>query len=196
MSTSKFDELVAILSEDYNKTYEYLRRNCKFIEQLTQKLDKYLGCGLNNLFFYTSEGGGNKIPVQNNLQELMTVKTNCYFEFRLLIKIKVDQFSRIYDCGPSFVKNNLPPPSQVVLLMAINQQDENLFIVVAPTINEKGQVSAKSFNVNPTIDDSWIELFESCFKVMKKTIEGGLEKRIRELGTETDNASQQAFVLL
>jgi uncharacterized membrane protein YukC len=51
MSTSKFEQLVEILSEDYNKTDEYLNRNSKFLEQLTQKLDKYLGCGLNNLFF-------------------------------------------------------------------------------------------------------------------------------------------------
>lgn len=147
-------------------------------------------------FFYTSEGGGSKTPVQNNIQDLITVKTNCYFEFRLLIQIKVDRLSRIYDCVPSFVENNLTPPSQVVLLMAINQQEENLFIVVAPAINEKEEVVGKIFNVNPTIDDSWIELFESCFKVIKKTIEGGLEKRIRELGTETDNASKQALGLL
>jgi len=44
MSSSKFDELVEILSKDYEETGEYLKRNCAFINQLTEELSKYLGC--------------------------------------------------------------------------------------------------------------------------------------------------------
>jgi len=195
MSASKFEQLVEILSNDYDSTAKYLKAHSSFIELLTKKLSDYLECDINNLYFYTPEGKENKVPVQNDFQDLIKVTVDCSFEFQLLLKIKNNRFVS-HDCGSSFVENNLIPPSQVVLLMTTRQQEENSFMVRAPALDEKEQVFVKNFHINLTRDDSWTELLESCFKVIKKTIEGGLEKRIIELRTETDdNSRRQAFGL-
>ena len=97
MSASKFDELVAILSEDYRKTEEYLKRNFNFIEQLTLKLDNYIGCGLSNLLCYIPEGETNKAPVENNIESLIAenfivVRDDLCFVFPLMIQIKSNSF--------------------------------------------------------------------------------------------------------
>jgi hypothetical protein len=195
MSKSKFEQLVEILSNDYDSTAKYLKRNSSFIESFTKKLSDYLECDINNLYFYAPEREKEKVPVQNDYQDLLKVMVDFSFEFRLLIKIKNERFVS-HDCGLSFVENNLIPPSQVVLLMSINQEKENSFRVTAPDLDDKGQVIAKIFYINPILDDSWTELLESCFKVIKKTIEGGLEKRIIELRTKSDNTHKQAFGLI
>lgn len=203
MSTSRFEELVAILSEDYNKTEEYLERNFKFIEQLTLKLGDYIGCGVNNLFCYIPEAkrenGIDKVSVQNQIDTLISenfikVINEACFEFPLLIQIKADPFNSQY-CNLSFKENHLVPSSKVVLVMTIKQHEENSFLVIAPTINEKEQVVDQRFTIDPTKDDSWIELLESCYKVIKKTIEGGLERRIRLSQINTDNTHKKVFLL-
>jgi hypothetical protein len=200
MSTSKFEELVKIVTKDYKETNEFLQRNIKFIEMLTQKFDKYLECGLDNLFFYTSERGGSKTNVQENFQNSIIVENNGFFEFQLLIQIKEDknQFSNIYDCGANFIKNNLAPASQIVLLMSIKEEKENLFLVRAPSIvTGEEKILGDIFDVNPNIDNTWTALLDSCFEVIKKIVESGLEKRIRESKNKTDYTSQeeQAFRL-
>ena len=126
---------------------------------------------------------------------MIKVTVDGSFEFRLLLKIKKDRFVS-HECGSSFVENNLIPPSQVVFLMATRQQEENLFMVTAPALDEKEQVFARNFCINLSEDNPWNELLDSCFKVIKKMIEGGLEKRIIELRTKTDNAPKQAFGLI
>lgn len=199
MSTSKFDELVAILSEDYRKTEEYLERTSNFIEQLTLKLDDYIGCGLGNLFCFIEEGEKNKAPVENNIESLMAenlivVTDDFCFVFPLMIQIKSNSFDNPH-WNPSFKKSYLAPPSKVVLFLTIEQQEENLFSVTAPIINEEEQVEEKIFLITPKSEDSWNELVESCFKVIKKTIEGGLEKRLRESLIKTDDTPQRVFRL-
>ena len=92
MSTSKFNELEEILSKDYEETDEYLKRNCEFIQQLTQKLSDYLGCGLWNLFCYTLEDKPRSLA-EDKIQDLIyddsiKVTNDCYFIFPVLIKIK------------------------------------------------------------------------------------------------------------
>jgi hypothetical protein len=201
MSTSKFDELVEIVSKDYKETDEYLKRNCAFINQLTQELSNYLECGMENLFLYASIKERKSIIslAKNNIKDLINddnlirVTNEGYFVVPLLIQIKPEPFSTSY-WSPSFKENQLTPQSQVVLIMSIKQQQqENLFSVVAPAINQKKQVVEEVFNINLTINDSWSKLIESCFKVIKTIIEGGVEKRIAESLIKKDNTFERAF---
>jgi|GEM_PF-1846299 len=200
MSISRFEELIAILSEDYNKTEEYLERNSQFIEQLTLKLSDYIGCGLDNLFCYTPEADKNKASVQNNnIQSLIAegfikVVNEGSFEFPLLIQIKANPFNSQY-CNSSFKEKQLAPSSKVVLVMTIKQHEENSFVVILPTVNVKEQVVEKRFTIEPTRDDSWFELLESSFKVIKKAIEGGLERRIKLSQIKTDNTPKKVILL-
>lgn len=199
MSISKFDELVEIVTKDYEETTKYLKRNCEFIDQLTEKLSNYIGCGMENLFCYIPENNKASnslatLPIEELISnDLIKVVGECIFFFPLLIQIKQYSFNNEY-CSPSFKKNQLAPPSQVVLLLDIYEEQENLFVVTAPSINQVGGLIEEKFVIDLTIDDSWIQLFESCFKVIKKTIEGGLKKRISEsVIDKTDNSSKRAL---
>jgi hypothetical protein len=197
MSTSKFNELVEILTKDYEETNEYLERNCTFINQLTQELRGYLGCDLENLFCYNLTEDKKKPLVHYKIQDLIfddsiKVMNDCYFLFPLLIQIKPELFNSYY-CSPSFKKNKFTPMSQVVLAMSIKQEQKDLFAVIAPAINPVGKLIEERFVINLTIDNPWIEFLESCFKVIKKFVEGGLEKRILESVSETDNTPKRAF---
>ena len=195
MSTSKFNELEEILSKDYEETGKYLRRNCEFIQQLTQKLSDYLGCGLGNLFCYTLEDKPRSLA-EYKIQDLIyddsiKVTDDCYFLFPVLIQIK-PSFTSTY-CSSSFKKNKLIPISQVILTMSIKQQQENLFVVIGPGINPGGKLIEERFVIDLTIDNSWLEFLESCFKAIKTIIEGGLQTRILESVTEADNTPKRAF---
>jgi len=199
MSISKFDELVEIVTKDYEETTNYLKRNCEFINQLTQKLSDYIGCGKKSFFCYILENNKashslDKVRIQDLISDdLIKVTKECIFFFPLLIQIKQNSFNNEY-CSPSFKKNQLTPPSQVVLALNIYEEQENLFVVIAPGINRVGELIEEKFVIDLTIDDPWIEFLESCFKVIKKTIEGGLKKRISEsVIDETDNKSKRAF---
>jgi hypothetical protein len=199
MSTSKFNELVEIVTKDYEETTKYLKRNCEFINQLTQKLSDYIECGMENLFCYILENNKAshslaKLKIQDLIiDDSIKITKECIFVFPLLIQIKQNSFNNEY-CSPSFKKNQLTPPSQVVLALSIYEDKENSFVVIAPGINQIGELIEEKFLIDLTIDDPWIEFLESCFKVIKKTIEGGLKKRISEsVIDETDNSSKRAF---
>jgi len=77
--------------------------------------------------------------------------------------------------------------------MSIKQEQENLFIVIAPAINEAEELIEERFVINLTLDDGWIELLESCFKSIKKIMEGGLKERILQSVIEPDNTPKRAF---
>jgi len=184
MSISKFQQLVEIVNEDYTKTYQYLEKNFTFINQLTQKLADDFGCSLKDLFFVSSE---EKIFfVENGPEDLITIENDCSFKFRLLIKIPVQPFNMNVS-GHSFSEKNLVPPSGVVLVMAIKQYNNSFIVEVSNNIRKA------DFTINPTVDDSWVELLECCFELTKAMLEGGLERRISELGILRDNTSKQNF---
>ena len=186
MSTSKFRQLEQILKEDFQNTYAYLERNFEFIRQLIQKFADYLECSPGNFFCMDTE---KKVPLQN-FQNSVTVDDEYFFNFQLLVSLlNSDSRFNINNSGRSFFDQGLAPPSGVVLFIAIKQEGDS-FIVKGPSIEEE---QVKEFTIKPDIDDSWKELLESCFQVMKKTVEGGLNERISKLGIQTDNASQRAF---
>ena len=67
------------------------------------------------------------------------------------------------------------------------KQHNNSFIVEVLDNNKKRTFPP----IDIDIDDTWIELLDWCFVSTKEMIQGGLEKRIRELGTLKDNGSKK-----
>ncbi len=199
MSTSRFDELVAILSEDYQKTEQYLKRNSKFIEQLTLKINEYIGCGFSNLFCWIQKGEKTDQVSVQDIEILIAhghiaIVDDGWFVFPLMIQINSNSFDNPH-WNASSHKSYFAPPSKVVLFLGIKQQEENLFSVLAPIINEEKHVGEKVFSIATNNDDPWSELVESCFRVIKGTIEGGLEKRLRESLIKTDDTPKRVFGL-
>ncbi|MEG4917470.1 hypothetical protein [Microcoleus sp. B7-D4] len=180
MSKSKMQQLVEMVAEDQAKTYEYLAKISTFIEQLCEQLADNFGCSLADLSFITSEGDISRA------EDSITIKDNGLFDFWLLIKIPVQAFNR-NTCGQSFIEKSLAPPSGVVLPMTVKQH-ENLFMVEV-----SGKSQKASFEIDPNVDSSWIDLLEYCFVSTKAMLEGGLERRISALGTLRDNPSKRDF---
>jgi hypothetical protein len=181
MSISKFQQLIEIITEDYAKTYQYLKKNFTFINQLTQKLADSLECDLNHLFFINSEG--KIFLVENGTEGLITIRKDLFFEFQLLIKIPVQPFNT-NTSDHSFIEKDLTPPSGVVLVIAIQQSkyDNNSFIVEVSSDSKK-----EKFTIKPCVDNCWISLLESCFELIKAMLEGGVERRIDRLETPKNN---------
>jgi hypothetical protein len=205
MSISKFQQLKQILKKDFENTYAYLDKNLKFIHQFIQKFADYIECSSTHFFYIDPK---NKVPSQNLPQDSVTVDNEGFFNFQLLVSIlDSDSTFSINNSARNFLKQGLTPPSGVVLSIAIKQNGDS-FIVKIPSVEEE-QVKefTVKFDTNYSwtepdiydssreldIDDSWKELLEFCFQVMKKIIEGGLNERISKLGIQTDNASKQAF---
>lgn len=184
MSTSKFQQLIEIITEDYAKTHQYLEKNFTFINQLTQKLADSLGCNLNHLFFINSDE--RIFLVENGTEGLISIRKDLFFEFKLLIKIPAQPLNN-NSSSDSFIEKDLAPPSGVVLVIAVKQYG-NSFIVEVSSNSQK-----ESFTIDPSVDNSWISLLECCFKFIKAMLEGELERRIDRLGTLKNNTSREGF---
>jgi len=188
MSISKFQELVKINTEDHKKTTEYVKRNHDFIQKFTEKLADSLGCSTTKELLLIDSKGKTDF-VYNNVGDFITIKNDCFFEFQLLLKLVESVNLNVY--GQSFLENDLVPLSGVILVIAVKQH-ENLFIVKPPAL-EKEQIIAKEFPIDPNNDNTWIEILDSCYEAIKKTVEVGLEKRISELKIQSDDASKKVI---
>ena len=182
MSKSKMQELIEIVEADQKKTYEYLNKNFIFMDQLRTKLVHDLGSS-DNISFANPEGESS-LP-KCRVEDSITIKDNGFFEFWLLISIPVAHFNS-NNSGRIFIEKGLAPPSGVALLMAFKQHN-NSFIVEVLDNNKKRTFPP----IDIDIDNTWIELLDWCFVSTKEMIQGGLEKRIRELGTLKDNGSKK-----
>lgn len=183
MSISRFQQLEQIIHADFNNTYIYLNKNFEFIDQISRNFADYLGHGHYKLSYVDSEGN------ITNLQNSVVVDNECFFNFGLLLH--TDLYFNINNSGASFFEKNLPPLSGVILFISVKQQD-NLFIVKIPSVAED-KIIAKEILIIPNSDDSWMELLESCFQAIKKTFEGGLQRRISKLKVQTDNVSERVM---
>ena len=183
MSKSKIQELAEMAAADQRKTYEYLERVFEFIAELRKKLADNFGCSLADLSFANPEGGTSS--ERYRAEDSTIIRDDGFFEFWLVIDIPVQPFN-MNTCGHSFIEKGLAPSSAVGILMAV-KQEENLFIV------ELSRSQAQTFEIDLSDDSSWVNLFECCFESTKAIFEGGLERRISELGTLEDNAPKQNF---
>jgi hypothetical protein len=183
MSKSKIQELAEIAANDQVKTYEYLEKLFFFIAELREKLADNFECSLADLSFANPEGGTSS--AKGRAENSTIVRDDGFFEFWLVIDLKVESFN-MNSCSHSFIEKGLIPPTAVGLLMAV-KPDKNLFIVEASRSQEK------TFEIDPSNDNSWIKLFEYCFESTKAIFEGGLERRISELGTLKENAPKRNF---
>ncbi|MEG4918544.1 hypothetical protein [Microcoleus sp. B7-D4] len=184
MSISKFQQLVDINEEDHRKTIEYVTKNYDFIKEFTKKLALYIRAKELRLINSAEEIGF----VDNNIEDFITIKNGCFFEFQLLLNISNPSNTNLY--GQSFCENHLVPLSGVIFVIAVKQK-ENSFIVRVPAI-EKEEFVNKEFEIKDQNDNnSLIEIFDSCFEAIKKTVECGLEKRISKLDISTDDTSKK-----
>jgi hypothetical protein len=183
MSKSKFQELAEIAAADQTKTYEYLDKLFAFIAELRQKFADNFGCSLADLSFSNPEGGTS--PGKGRAEDSTIIRDDGFFEFWLVINLPVQPFNKNTFCH-SFIEKSLDTPLAVGILMAV-KQEEDLFIV------ELSRSQSKTFEIDLSDESSWINLFECCFEYTKAIFEGGLERRISELGTLKDNVPKQNF---
>jgi hypothetical protein len=183
MLKSKIKELAEIAAKDQVKTYEYLEELFSFISGLRHKLADNFECSPTDLSFANPEEGISS--AQGYPEKSTIVRDDGFFEFWLVINLRVDPFN-MNTCSHSFIEKGLIPPTGVVLIMAV-KPDKNLFIIKTNRNQEK------TFEIDPNNDSSWINLFEYCFESTKAIFEGGLERRISELGTLKDNAPKGNF---
>ncbi|MEH2215276.1 hypothetical protein [Nostoc sp.] len=189
MTVSKFEQLKNLVSEDYKNTYLYVDESFRFIETICKKIAEYLGCKLNNISILTSEN--DLIPINCHFRHAISIEKEGFFGFKLLIKLEDGGFS-INNCGRSFADNNLLPPSGIVLHISIKKIDANVYSVVTPHL-EKEEIGSKILTINTCENISYSEFLESCFNVMKKILEGGLNERSRRLSLESNSVNKVAF---
>ncbi|MEH1902347.1 MAG: hypothetical protein V7L04_13245 [Nostoc sp.] len=189
MTVSKFEQLKNLVSQDYKNTYLYVDESFRFIETIYKKTAEYLGCQLNNISFLTSENG--LIPLGYHFRDAISIDKEGFFGFQLLIKLEDEGFN-INNCGRSFADKNLLPPSGIVLYISIQKIDANVYSVVTPHL-EKDEIGSKKFTINTYENLSYAEFLESCFNVMEKILEGGLNERSRRLSLESNSVNKVAF---
>ena len=189
MTVSKFEQLKNLVSEDYKNTYLYVDESFRFIETLFKKIAEYLGCQLNNISILTSEN--DLIPIGYHFRDAISIEKEGFFGFKLLINLEDGGFN-INICGQSFADNNLLPPSGIVLYISIKKIDVNVYSVVTPHL-EQEEIGSKKFTINTCENISYSEFLESCFNVMKKILEGGLNERSRKLSLESNSVNKVAF---
>ncbi|WP_322698769.1 hypothetical protein [Nostoc sp. DedSLP03] len=185
MSESIFQHLVNSVDKDYQNTYAYVDKNFNFIRQLTQKIANHIGCNLGKDIYLIDEEG-SKLPPFSFIQDAILVDNECFFSFKLVISVKAQGFN-INNSGRSFYNKALVPPSGIILYFSIKQEDD-IFIVKAPSIKKEETVS-ESFKINSD-DSSWTELLESVGQVLIHFSKKDLKYRISQLSEESSEQTK------
>ncbi|MEH1903093.1 MAG: hypothetical protein V7L04_17185 [Nostoc sp.] len=185
MLESIFQHLVDSVNKDYQNTYAYVDKNFNFIRKLIQKIAVHIGCNVGKDIYLLDEKG-SELPPFSSIQDAILVENECFFSFKLLISVKERGFN-INNCGKSFYRKALVPPSGIILYFSIKQEDD-IFIVKAPSI-KKEEIFNESFKINSD-DSSWTELLESVGQVLIDFSKKDLKYRISQLSEESSQQTK------